>query len=374
MDAFGQLHSPGALKSGTAYAVESLRTWHKGRTFAETDYVDLPNFRQLPEDFDPRISQLANQVTEPYGSQFAKAIALEQHLRNHYDYDFESIFKSQQRTPLSQFLFETKKGHCEYFASALAIMLRTQGIPSRLVTGFSATNQNPMTGYYDIYALDGHAWVEAYVDGIGWLELEPTAYYDGPATENETLSAEQINDYVERQLRLQEAMGESELTPEAVLSAIWQAAYLLVTWTGAYMKLFFINAWPWLTGVGAMLLCLWLLWPHLFPRWRAVLIKHRLHAADTSTTAKAISCHLKAIDDLLWNAGYRRPMGLTIEQLLDRLVAMDIALQPEKMSWQFNRINYSDKKTDQNFSHYAQLFEALYALGFSDLKRRIHEL
>jgi transglutaminase-like putative cysteine protease len=372
MDAFGQLHSPGALKSGTAYAVESLRTGYKGRTFAETEYVDLPNFRQLPQPMDPRITDLASQIAAPHESQFAKAIALEQHLRNHYDYDFDSVFKSQKRTPLSQFLFETKKGHCEYFASALAIMLRTQGIASRLVTGFSATNQNPMTGYYDIYALDGHAWVEAYVDGIGWLELEPTAYYDGPAIENETLSAEQINDYVERQLRLQEAMGESELTPEAVLSAAWQAGYLLVTWAGGYLKLFFITTWPWLTGIGAVLLCLWLLWPHLFPRWRAIQIKRRLHAAQTATTAEAIACHLKAIDDLLWNAGYRRPIGLTIEQLLDRLVEMDIPLQQERLSRQFNRINYSDKKAEENLSHYARLFDALYALGFNDLKRRIH--
>jgi transglutaminase-like putative cysteine protease len=372
MDAFGQLHSPGSLKSGTAYAVESLRTRHKGRTFAETDYVDLPNFRQLPEEMDPRISQLANQVAKPYDSQFAKAIALERHLRSQYDYDFESIFKSQQHTPLSQFLFETKKGHCEYFASALAIMLRTQGIPSRLVTGFSATNQNPMTGYYDIYALDGHAWVEAYVDEIGWLELEPTAYYDGPSVDTETLSAEQINDYVERQLRRQEAMGESDLTLEAVLSAVWQEAYLLVTWAGAYLKLIFLNTWHWFTGLGAMLLCLWILWPHLFPRWRAIRIKRRLNAAQTESTAEAMACHLQAIDDLLWNAGYRRPVGLTIEQLLDRLLELDIPLRPERLSRQFNRMNYSDKKTDQDLSHYAKLFDALYALGYSELKQRIH--
>jgi hypothetical protein len=216
--------------------------------------------------------------------------------------------------------------------------------------------------------------VEAYVDGIGWLELEPTAYYDGPAIDNETLSAEQINDYVERQLRLQEAMGESKLTPEALLSAIWQAAYLLVTWAGAYLKLFFINTWPWLSAIGAVLLCLWILGPHLLPRWRAILIKRRLHAAHTITATDAIACHLKAIDDLLWNAGYRRPAGLTIEQLLDRLVEMDIPLQSEKLSMHFNRINYSDKKTEENLSHYTQLFEALYALGFSDLKRRIQGL
>jgi transglutaminase-like putative cysteine protease len=374
MDAFGQLHSPGALKSGTAYAVESLRTRFKGRTFAETHYVDLPNFRQLPQPMDPRISQLASRIAAPHESQFAKAIALEQHLREHYAYDFGSIFKSQNHTPLSQFLFETKKGHCEYFASALAIMLRTQGIPSRLVTGFSATNQNPMTGYYDVYALDGHAWVEAYVDGIGWLELEPTAYYDGPAVDNETLSAEQINDYVERQLRLHEAIGETKLTPEAVLSTIWQTAYLLVTWAGAYLKLIFINTWPVLVGIGGILLGIWIAWPYAHPRWRAYLIKRRLDAIEAIADDEAIAIYLQAIDELLGIAGYQRPAGQTIEKLLDRLAALNIPVQGGTISREFNLVNYSNREINTDLSHYSRLFNSLYSLSHGDLRRRVNEL
>lgn len=374
MDAFGQLHSPGALKSGTAYAVESLRTGYKGRTFAETNYLDLPNFRQLPETMDPRITQLADRIAAPHHSQFDKAIALEQHLREEYAYDFDSIFKSQQRTPLSQFLFETKKGHCEYFASALAVMLRTQGIASRLVTGFSATNQNPMTGYYDVYALDGHAWVEAYVDEIGWLELEPTAYYDGPAVDNETLSAEQINDYVERQLRLQEAMGESGLTPEAVLSAAWQAAYLLVIWTGAYLKLFFINTWHLLVGLGAVLLCLWIAWPTIQPRWRAFRIKRWLDTREAASSDEAIANHLRAIDELLHNAGYQRPVGQTIEKLLGMLAALEVPLEGGKIAREFNLVNYSDREVEVDLARYGQIFDKLYSLRHGDLRRRVQEI
>ncbi|MES9991483.1 MAG: DUF3488 and transglutaminase-like domain-containing protein [Candidatus Thiodiazotropha sp.] len=374
VDAFGQLHSPGTLKSGTAYAAESLRTYHKGRTFAETDYVELPNFTQLPKDLDPRIIELSKGVAEPYDNQFAKAIALEQFLRNNYDYDFDSIFTSQQHTPLSRFLFETKKGHCEYFASALAIMLRTQGIPSRLVTGFSATNQNPLTGYYDIYALDGHAWVEAYVDEIGWLELEPTAYYDGPAVDNETLSADQINDYVERQLRLQDAMGDSEFSLEMIMTALWQAGYIIITWVGGYLKLFFINTWPWLTGIGAILLCAWMLWPQVAPRWYAYQIRRRLLSAKVVSTDEAVANHLQAIDDLLRNAGYHRPAGLTIEKLLDRLMALEIPLRADDISHEFNHLNYSDHKIEVDLAHYSQLFDSLYALGHPMLRQRINDM
>jgi transglutaminase-like putative cysteine protease len=374
VDAFGQLHSPGALKSGTAYAVTSLRTRHRGRTFAETDHLDLPNFKQLPKDMDPRIIQLTRQITDPHDSQFAKAIAIEQFLRNNYTYDFESIFNSQHRTPLSRFLFETKRGHCEYFASALAIMLRTQGIPSRLVTGFSATNQNPMTGYYDVYALDGHAWVEAYVDELGWLELEPTAYYDGPSAENETLSAEQINDYVERQLRLQQAMGVTDLTFETLMSALWQTGYLIFTWSGAYLKLLFLNTWPWLIAVASMLLCLWIAWPHIKPRWHALRIKRRLLAAPTASVHQAIANHLQAIDELLRNAGYQRPAGLTIEQMLDRLRSLEIPLQADRISLEFNRLHYSDSEVKVDLSHYGRIFDMLYSMGHGRLRQRIRAM
>ncbi|MCU7804706.1 MAG: DUF3488 and transglutaminase-like domain-containing protein [Candidatus Thiodiazotropha sp. (ex Lucinoma borealis)] len=371
MDAFGQLHSPGALREGTGYAVESLRTIHKGRTFAETNYVDLPNFKQLPKELDPRIAALASHLTKNHTTQLEKAVALEQHLRNQYDYDFDSIFNSQHQTPLSRFLFETKKGHCEYFASALAIMLRTQGIPSRLVTGFSATNQNPLTGYYDIYALDGHAWVEAYVDNLGWLELEPTAYYDGPSINNETLSAEQINDYVERQLRLQQVLGDEAISLEMIMAGFWQATYLGFIWFGAYLKLLFINTWQWLMAIALTALSAWMLWPQIRPRWQAYLINRRIQSISLSMPEEATISYLEAIDELLDNAGYHRLPGLTIEQYLEKLVEMDITTKPDQLSHLFNQLHYAKVKENLNPDGYKKLFDTLYSLGHSRLKQRI---
>ena len=87
------------------------------------------------------------------------------------------------------FLFETKTGHCEYFASAMAIMLRLQGVPARLVTGFSATNKNPLTGYFEVRALDAHAWVEAYFPAHGWVTFEPTPAKAGDASLNDAFLA-----------------------------------------------------------------------------------------------------------------------------------------------------------------------------------------
>jgi len=76
---------------------------------------------------------------------------------------------------LPQFLFVTKAGHCEYFASAMAVMLRTLGIPSREVNGFLPGEFNDVAGDYIVRGSDAHSWVEAYFSGSGWINVRPNA-------------------------------------------------------------------------------------------------------------------------------------------------------------------------------------------------------
>ncbi len=76
--------------------------------------------------------------------------------------------------PLAHFLFEERAGHCEYFASAMAVLLRANGIPARVVTGFQAGAFNPISGWQVIRAADAHSWVEAWIDGRGWVTYDPT--------------------------------------------------------------------------------------------------------------------------------------------------------------------------------------------------------
>ena len=139
-----------------------------------------------------------------------------------------------------------------------------------------------MIGYYDVYALNGYTWVEVYVDDIGWLELEPIVYSYGPAVDNETLSTEQINDYMERQLRLQQTMGETDISFEILMSAVRQVSYLVVTWAGAKLKHIFIDHWPLLLGLCVILLCFWKAWPHVQSRCRALKVKRRLDSTQAA--------------------------------------------------------------------------------------------
>ena len=82
--------------------------------------------------------------------------------------------------PLANFLFDRKAGHCEYFASAMAVMLRAVHIPSRVVTGFQSGVYNPITGWHVLRASDAHSWVEAWAPGHGWMTFDPTPPANSP--------------------------------------------------------------------------------------------------------------------------------------------------------------------------------------------------
>lgn len=136
----------------------------------------LPSVREsylrLPE-IDPRVRELAARMTEGKVMPEEQAYAIESHLRRDYSYTLE-LPKKEVPDPLAHFLFTRKKGHCEYFASAMAVMLRTIGIPSRVVTGFQSGVFNPITGWQLVRASDAHSWVEAYLPREGWTTFDPT--------------------------------------------------------------------------------------------------------------------------------------------------------------------------------------------------------
>ncbi|HEU5336841.1 MAG TPA: transglutaminase domain-containing protein, partial [Terriglobales bacterium] len=130
------------------------------------------HYLQLPR-LDPRVAQLGGQITASTDTVYDKAIAIQQYLITHYGYTLQ-LPLTPPRDPIADFLFVRKRGHCEYFASAMAIMLRTQGIPARLVNGFRGGEFNDLTGNYLIRGRDAHSWVEAYIPGYGWTTFDPT--------------------------------------------------------------------------------------------------------------------------------------------------------------------------------------------------------
>jgi protein-glutamine gamma-glutamyltransferase len=130
------------------------------------------NYLHLPPT-DLRVRQLAQRVTMSQPTEFDKARALENYLRANFQYTLD-LPTTTPADPIANFLFERKKGHCEYFASAMAVMLRSVGIPSRVVNGFRSDEFNDLTGNYVVRAKDAHAWVEAFFPGYGWQIFDPT--------------------------------------------------------------------------------------------------------------------------------------------------------------------------------------------------------
>ena len=129
-------------------------------------YLDLPAL-------DPRIKPLAGQITAKASSPYEQAVALENYLRTHYGYTLQ-LPSTAPRDPIANFLFVRHQGNCEYFASAMAVMLRSVGVPSRVVNGFAGGEFNDLTSEYVVRASDAHSWVEAYIPGEGWMEFDPT--------------------------------------------------------------------------------------------------------------------------------------------------------------------------------------------------------
>jgi hypothetical protein len=143
---------------------------------------DMPaRYLQLPEHLDPRIPELAHKLADDQPSAYRRALAIERHLNTQYGYTLQ-LPSEPPADPLADFLFHRRRGHCEYFASSMAVLLRTVGIPSRVITGFRGAQFNQLNSTYIVRARDAHSWVEAYIPGAGWTTFDPTPASDAPVT------------------------------------------------------------------------------------------------------------------------------------------------------------------------------------------------
>ncbi len=131
-----------------------------------------PRYLQLPEDFSLQIRELVSDLA-PFHGRMERVVALFNHLRTRdFSYSLDELPVSS--TPLEDFLLVHKRGNCEYFASALGVMLRISGVPARLVGGYRGGVYNRSGRYYLIQQKNAHVWVEALVPGYGWMRLDPT--------------------------------------------------------------------------------------------------------------------------------------------------------------------------------------------------------
>jgi transglutaminase-like putative cysteine protease len=147
----------------------------------------LQNFSSLPEtgyrnpDVERQIRDLAVKVVTAAGATnpYDKATAIQDFLRENYTYTLSPPTRPVAVDPLEFFLFRSKKGYCEYFASAMGDMLRALGIPTRLVNGFGPGAYDTTIQSFVVRGADAHTWVEAYFPSYGWIPFEPTPDVSG---------------------------------------------------------------------------------------------------------------------------------------------------------------------------------------------------
>ncbi len=144
---------------------------------------------QLPDTLPQRVKHLAASVTAEAGNDYDRALAIERYLRTHYEYSLDKpVLPGQEEDFVDHFLFVQKTGYCDHFSSAMAVMLRSVGIPARWVKGFAPGDVQPPEQpggplTVTVRNSDAHSWVEAYFPQTGWISFEPTPGFSDNAAE-----------------------------------------------------------------------------------------------------------------------------------------------------------------------------------------------
>ena len=161
--------------------------------------ADRARYLLLPGNLPSRVAELAHRWTDDLATPEAKAHRIEERLRRDFVYDLRSSSQGKPQ-PVDHFLFESKRGHCEFFSTAMALMLRAVGIPSRNVTGFVGGTWNRFGHYYAVREGDAHSWVEAYIDNTtrsGWRTFDPTPTSGAQPLEPPSGAYYYVRDFVE---------------------------------------------------------------------------------------------------------------------------------------------------------------------------------
>lgn len=172
------------------------------RTVPSTLPPDLEErYLALTDAVPQRVLDLAEQVTAGAESRYDQAHALELFLRT-YTYTLDLPAPPADRDVVDFFLFEQQEGYCDYYASAMVVMARAVGIPSRFASGYAQGTYDPDQSRWLVTEREGHSWAEVYFEGIGWVEFEPTAGQPALIRAGDSLSMPEVPPLPPRSFRL----------------------------------------------------------------------------------------------------------------------------------------------------------------------------
>jgi transglutaminase-like putative cysteine protease len=345
----GAFHFPlTAASSDLAYAVYS---------FLEEEIPDpkrppepLPrgerdDLLQLP-NIDSRIPPLARAMSAGAETDQEKAAAVENHLRHDYGYTLE-LLPADVADPLANFLFDRKKGHCEYFASSMVVMLRSLGIPSRMAVGFQSGAYNPITKLQVVRASDAHSWVEAWITGRGWTTYDPTP--PDPGSQGAGVMARVALFFDDAEQFWQDWVVSYDLDRQIVLASRmdesarrwrfqWVSDAIDSIRTGATKSVRYV---PWAVAMGVIaLLGVWF-GPAVMRWWRTRLRVRRLARGQGQATDATLL--YERMLRVLARRGIQKPPWLTPIEFARVLPASEVSVVVAHLTASYNELRFGGR-------------------------------
>jgi transglutaminase-like putative cysteine protease len=323
----------------------------------------LKQYLQLPA-IDPRVAALAKQFAGDATLPSQQARNVEQQLRTQYGYTLQ-LLSEPVADPLAHFLFERKKGHCEYFASAMTVMLRSLGIPARLVNGFQSGTLNPYSGLWVVRASDAHSWVEANLPGIGWTAFDPTPPDPNPSVPTLLTKLSLYMDAAEtfwRDWVLSYDLGRQVVLVDRVERSgrrfqfewIHALAPAAQRWKGSAVA--WLSAYG-LPAVAALVIgaALWFTGPKL---WRLLRVRHgaRRMRRGEGSVADATILYDRMLE-LLRRRGYQKPSWFTASEFASSLPASDLRSLVAEFTAAYQEVRFGGRV--ESAPHLSSLLEQL---------------
>jgi len=269
--------------------------------------VERARYLTFPGDLPPKVGELARtwvgNVTDPR----LQARLIETRLRKDYRYDVDST-SGAAKNPLYDFLFVSKRGHCEFYSTAMAVMLRTLGVPTRNVTGFIGGTYNRFARSYAVRQGDAHSWVEVYLDDTGWTRFDPTPPASAAPQSDITGFLAFIRDFVEATTQRwnRHVIGYDLKQQIGLLRSVHRGYSALRERPGAVGKLLSSPRSTLLTAAGLVLAAYAAVW---FSRRRKAQSPSTRAATERETAAREIVELYRLLEGALATRGVARPTG-----------------------------------------------------------------
>jgi hypothetical protein len=300
---------------------------------------------------DSRIAPLAQDMTAGATSDLARARSLEQRLRSDYGYTLE-LPKHESADPLADFLFTRRQGHCEYFASAMAVMLRTLHIPSRLATGFQLGVYNPISDLWLVRASDAHSWVEAWIPGRGWTTFDPTppdlSAHSLTLLSKAALYLDAIETFWQQWVVGYDPNHQGTLTDRIGQSARRFGLGWLQSLSGAGSR-WAAQSKVWLRHYGAAalagLLAVYWLWRHGPGFWRAMRMRRRVQRVRRGEASGADATLLyERMLHVLRKRGYQKPIWFTPVEFARSLMDTPMGSMVGEFTDAYNELRFGGRR------------------------------